>query len=225
MSVTPGNDPFSGTNTKNLLQHIISPKIVDTGFGSYVVKTDLINIDNVYITGNIVGPSGPVTFGATGATGPSGASGLPGSNGTLPVPSPYFFSSFTSDPSTALKTSGTTGSFSSYISTIPLLPGKWYLISGTMTINPGSAFTTSSNLTTIISDDGTVGGNNFPLQTILATSSTSINPIYIPVCGIFKTNSDASYLKITFNVGVAESAYSNSATTAIIGNFETLLLS
>jgi hypothetical protein len=48
MSVTPGNDPFSGTDTKNLLQHIISPKIVNDNSGGYVVKTDVINVDNSY---------------------------------------------------------------------------------------------------------------------------------------------------------------------------------
>lgn len=42
---TPGNDPFSGTSTRNLLQHIISPKIISDGTGGYKVKTDLINID------------------------------------------------------------------------------------------------------------------------------------------------------------------------------------
>ncbi len=45
---TPGNDPFSGTTTRNLLQHIISPKIVSDGTGGYTVKTDLINIDKSY---------------------------------------------------------------------------------------------------------------------------------------------------------------------------------
>lgn len=48
MSVTPGNDPFSGSNTKNILQHIISPKVVNTGSGAHSVKTDLINIDHIY---------------------------------------------------------------------------------------------------------------------------------------------------------------------------------
>ncbi len=45
---TPGNDPFSSTNTRNLLQHLISPKIVSDGSTGYAVKTDLINIDHVY---------------------------------------------------------------------------------------------------------------------------------------------------------------------------------
>jgi len=44
-----GNDPFSSTNTRNILQHVISPKIVNDGSGGYNVKTDLINIDNAYI--------------------------------------------------------------------------------------------------------------------------------------------------------------------------------
>jgi hypothetical protein len=49
MSTGPGNDPFSGSNTRNILQHVISPKIVNDGSGGYTVKTDLINIDNAYI--------------------------------------------------------------------------------------------------------------------------------------------------------------------------------
>lgn len=53
MSVQAGNDPFSGTNTKNILQHIISPKIVDDGSGGYAVKTDLINVDGIFAKGII----------------------------------------------------------------------------------------------------------------------------------------------------------------------------
>jgi hypothetical protein len=51
----PGNDPFSGSSVQNLLQHTISPKVVidEEGTG-YVVKSDLINIDNIYISGEIV---------------------------------------------------------------------------------------------------------------------------------------------------------------------------
>lgn len=45
---TPGNDPFSGTNTRDLLQHVISPKVVGDGSSGYTVKTDLINIDHIY---------------------------------------------------------------------------------------------------------------------------------------------------------------------------------
>jgi hypothetical protein len=53
MSTGPGNDPFSGSNNRNILQHIISPKIVSDGAGGYTVKTDLINVDNIYINGGI----------------------------------------------------------------------------------------------------------------------------------------------------------------------------
>lgn len=44
-------DPFSGTNTRNILDHLISPKVVvgPTGTGGYQVKTDLINVDTVYV--------------------------------------------------------------------------------------------------------------------------------------------------------------------------------
>jgi hypothetical protein len=40
-------DPFANTTTvKNILQHIISPKIVSNGSG-YVTKTDLVNVHNL----------------------------------------------------------------------------------------------------------------------------------------------------------------------------------
>lgn len=45
---TPGNDPFLGTNTKNLLQHLISPKVISDGSSGYAVKVDLINVDHIY---------------------------------------------------------------------------------------------------------------------------------------------------------------------------------
>lgn len=51
---TAGNDPFSNTNTRNLLQHLVSPKIVSDGTGGYQVKTDLINIDNAYVQNNAI---------------------------------------------------------------------------------------------------------------------------------------------------------------------------
>jgi hypothetical protein len=44
-------DPFANTTTvKNILQHIISPKIVSDGNGGYVTKTDLVNVDNLLFT-------------------------------------------------------------------------------------------------------------------------------------------------------------------------------
>jgi hypothetical protein len=48
-----GNDPFSGSSIQNVLQHTISPKIVTDGSGGYTVKADLINVDNVYVTGDL----------------------------------------------------------------------------------------------------------------------------------------------------------------------------
>jgi len=77
------NDPFSGTNTRNILEHLVSPKIVigPTGTSGYQVKTDLINVDTVYpqnivtqtlqvMTDNIVGSHGQsLLYGGTGQTG------------------------------------------------------------------------------------------------------------------------------------------------------------
>ena len=101
-----GTDPFSGTNTRNLIQHIFSPKIVNGPTGGYAVKLDMINVDNIYVTGNIYGPSGIIngggtggvsTTGATGPTGPAGpvgtssntgATGPTGSNGSIGATGP-----------------------------------------------------------------------------------------------------------------------------------------
>jgi hypothetical protein len=48
------NNPFS--NPVNILEHIISPRIVNhDGNGEYVVKTDLTNIEDIYVSGTIYG--------------------------------------------------------------------------------------------------------------------------------------------------------------------------
>jgi hypothetical protein len=56
-------DPFANTTTvKNILNHIISPKIVKDGSGGYTTKTDLVNIDNLLfasssnVTGSVLIP-------------------------------------------------------------------------------------------------------------------------------------------------------------------------
>ena len=81
--MSTGTDPFSGTNTRNLLQHVFVPKIV-SGAGSYEVKLDMVNVDTLYVTGDIVGPTGSYWNpsggggGSTGPTGPTGPQGVPG---------------------------------------------------------------------------------------------------------------------------------------------------
>lgn len=51
MSIPASSDPFANTTTvKNILQHVLSPKIVSNGAGGYVTKTDLVNIDTVKAT-------------------------------------------------------------------------------------------------------------------------------------------------------------------------------
>jgi hypothetical protein len=75
---TGGNDPFSGSNTRNILEHLISPKIVVDGGGGYKVTTDLINLDNIYISGNVYTPTG-----IGGPTGPTGATGFISTTGTV----------------------------------------------------------------------------------------------------------------------------------------------
>lgn len=74
---TGGNDPFSGSNVRNVLQHVLSPKIVSDGSGGFAVKLDLINVDNIYASGNIYGAGGNIGGGGSGITGPTGPSGGP----------------------------------------------------------------------------------------------------------------------------------------------------
>lgn len=81
---SPGSDPFSGTNTRNILQHVISPKIVQGPTGGYVVKTDLINIDNAYLTGALYINGASGVFGS-GNTGPRGFTGPTGVGATGPI--------------------------------------------------------------------------------------------------------------------------------------------
>jgi len=63
-----GNDPFSGSNVRNLLEHVLSPKIVSDGTNGYTVALDLINVDNIYASGTI--------YAANGSTGPTGPAGV-----------------------------------------------------------------------------------------------------------------------------------------------------
>jgi len=79
--ITMANDPFSGTNTRNILEHLISPKIVGATGGGYQVKTDLINVDTAYpnnvvvantlqvLSNNIIGSSGQSLIDISGNTG------------------------------------------------------------------------------------------------------------------------------------------------------------
>lgn len=70
-------DPFANTTTvKNILQHIISPKIVSDGSGGYVTKTDIINVNNLLFTApsTTAGSSGaPLTSQCGTVTAPNNA--------------------------------------------------------------------------------------------------------------------------------------------------------
>jgi hypothetical protein len=61
-----GNDPFSGSNSRNVLQHVLSPKIVSDGYNGYSVKLDMINVDNIYASGTIFSGGIGTIAGSTG---------------------------------------------------------------------------------------------------------------------------------------------------------------
>ena len=55
-------DPFANTTTvKNILQHIISPKLVTDGSGGYVSKTDLVNVHNIVFAEGASNEDGTIT--------------------------------------------------------------------------------------------------------------------------------------------------------------------
>jgi hypothetical protein len=81
------SDPFYNTDRRDILEHILPPKIVQGATGTYNVKLDLINIDNVnisgayYINGIPIPGGGAGTTGVTGVTGATGATGHTGHTG------------------------------------------------------------------------------------------------------------------------------------------------
>lgn len=61
------SDPYADTVTvRNILNHILSPKVVSDGNGGYTTKVDLVNIDNI-VAGSISLDSGsPVSSDRSG---------------------------------------------------------------------------------------------------------------------------------------------------------------
>jgi hypothetical protein len=47
------SDPFLGTNTRNLIQHVFSPKITENISKEYDVKIDLLNVDKITTSSDI----------------------------------------------------------------------------------------------------------------------------------------------------------------------------
>ena len=154
---SPGNDPFSGSNTRNLLQHVFSPKIVQgvTGasIGGYDVRLDLINVDNIYTTGTIYGPNGAITGGggASGTTGPTGRTGPTGATGpglTGATGPGYTGSTGPTGPNglgvgitgitgtVGVLTAGGAVGYILFPLSSSLIPGKAYLVSAVLNISP-----------------------------------------------------------------------------------------
>lgn len=71
------SDPYEGTVTvRNILNHIISPKIVTDGFSGYTTRVDLVNVDRLVLnSGSGNGSSGNPFTGQYGFVGSVGAGG------------------------------------------------------------------------------------------------------------------------------------------------------
>ena len=66
----------TGPFSSNLLKHVFSPKIV-SATGGYEVKVDILNVDTIRVTGDVIGPTGSYWAGGGGGgdTGPMGPQG------------------------------------------------------------------------------------------------------------------------------------------------------
>lgn len=174
--------------------------------------------------------------GTQGNQGPQGAQGDQGSQGdqgpqasaTLTIV-PYFAGmSSTTAPSATLNSAATSGTNATWTSSISLTASKYYFVTGNLVIDlvqsPPVAFSTSTNLKILIRDDGAANdGTNFVLPTVTSTTGTSISAIWIPISGIFLTNSDATLLTIYIDVGAIETAYQTATLT--LGNVQVIQLS
>jgi hypothetical protein len=74
-------DPFENTNTvKNILQHMISPKIISDGAAGYIVRTDLVQVHNIIFANGTATEDGssehPFTTQCGSATTISGSSAV-----------------------------------------------------------------------------------------------------------------------------------------------------
>lgn len=213
---TPGNDPFLGTNTKNILQHIISPKIVSNGSNGYAVKTDLINVDNIYYTGSLVGPTGP-SAGATGATGPQGNTGPTGPQGTTGPTGPQgttgftgptgpFGSPYTPSPTnsliltSALNSLAESGGTSTYTSAITLLPGVSYFMSCWANVVPANGTFTGSIFRIALKSDGTGSTQLASTLSFTPTTVSSGSQQALNLSGIIKTAANATVLTIVLTI-------------------------
>ena len=69
------SDPFSS----NLLKRVFSPKIV-SATGGYEMKVDILNVDTLRVTGDVIGPTGSYwrTSSGGGGSGPTGSTGPQG---------------------------------------------------------------------------------------------------------------------------------------------------
>jgi collagen type VII alpha len=82
-----GYDPFSGTDERNILRHVLSTKIIGPTGGQYQIAIDLVNIHTIYASNVVIGSSGSTGgtggSGVFGPTGPTGATGYTGYTGTF----------------------------------------------------------------------------------------------------------------------------------------------
>ena len=104
--------------------------VTGSSLGSYDVRLDMINVDNIYVTGNVYGPRGPIGGGG-GSTGPTGRSGPTGSTGPTGR-------SGSTGPTGRSGSTGPTGSMPSIIS-LTATPSP-----GTLTPSGGNLIFTSS---------------------------------------------------------------------------------
>jgi hypothetical protein len=186
---TPGNDPFSGTNTRNVLQHVISPKVVSDGSSGYAVKTDLINVDNVYASGNVF------------------VSGIP------LVSAPSVTTSITL--SSNLNTIAASGGNSNIDTGVSLVAGKSYFVSAYVGISPTAGTFTGSDFYVSLQSTSTTGQTPLYSSTLSVTPTTFNGQKLVLISGIIKAGTPTSNLQLTLYLSGTEARYQSPAGCAI----------
>lgn len=175
-----GNDPFSGSSVQNLLQHTISPKVVidEEGTG-YVVKSDLINIDNIYISGSIIS-SAPAT-----------------SNIIYLKYATSLYRTYYTTPSPGFTLTGLSG-YAAIPNTLSptITSGKTYLVSVNITYTTATPLAGDNIFFTLGNGPSTPTGVNTP---ILYPFTTNGGIGYTTLTGIFVSNGVAPQIFFNWN--------------------------
>ena len=206
------SDPFSGTNTRNLLQHVFSPKIVSGATGGYDVKVDILNVDRINITGDVIGPTGSY-WNNSGGAGPTGPTGPPGQITNTVLSTFPNQSTFVTTDATGFRWIQNTGLFPTAPS-FTFTSGKMYLITGFVDLSTTNVNSTGLQVY-LSTQDGVTAANYFAPNNgnyeVYEYTSPGVQPRFGVTFAVLHTATSLSttygfFVLQTVSTGTAENA-------------------